>query len=72
MTFYFIIKETGKMKKQSKHNFLKHSVNVFLACNIFFFFFEKKKKPCGVLPKVNLVFILYTRLGTNVLSIKVY
>ena len=42
MTFYFIIKETGKMKKQSKHNFLKHSVNAFLACNIFFFFFEKK------------------------------
>ena len=47
MTFYFIIKETGKMKKQSKHNFLKHSVNVFLACNIFFFFLKKKQTMRG-------------------------
>ena len=70
MTFYFIIKETGKMKKQSKHDFLKHSVNAFLACNIFILFFEKKNMR-GT-PKVNLVFILYARLGMNVLSIKVY
>ena len=55
MTFYFIIKETGKMKKESKHDFLKHSVNAFLACNIFILFFEKK--TCRVLPR--LIWSLY-------------